>query len=180
MFRRPKVPNDNKKHLSFSFVSLLIPVFIDFPHVLFAQEVFGEIKDFWNSEMGDLVRGCLSTVRLEMNSPELSWKYWHKAGFSPHIWNNFFCLTGRGFCVTKTSVHKGDWKEHIILWAGHEVGSGTWGWLLAAWTWIQTPVNKPPGVTSHTFPPFHREGSSVIGQSPFQARIPRLQFTVVS
>lgn len=47
MFRRPKVPNDNnKKHLMFSFVSLLIPVFIDFPHVLFAQEVFGEIKDF--------------------------------------------------------------------------------------------------------------------------------------
>ena len=42
MFRRPKVPNDNKKQLSLNFVSLLIPVFVDFPHVvLFAQEVFG-------------------------------------------------------------------------------------------------------------------------------------------
>lgn len=64
---RPKVPNDNnKKHLIFSFVSLLIPVFIDFPHVLFAQEVFGEIKEFWNSEMGDLDRGVC---------PRSGWKW---------------------------------------------------------------------------------------------------------
>lgn len=42
MFRRPKVPNDNKKQLILNFVSLLIPVFVDFPHVvLFTQEVFG-------------------------------------------------------------------------------------------------------------------------------------------
>lgn len=34
MFRRPKVPNDNKKQLSLNFVSLLIPVFVDFPHVV--------------------------------------------------------------------------------------------------------------------------------------------------
>lgn len=45
MFRRPKVPNDNKKQLIFKFVSLLIPVFIDFPHVvLLLRKSLGKIK----------------------------------------------------------------------------------------------------------------------------------------
>lgn len=46
MFRRPKVPNDkNKKQLIFNFVFLLIPVFIDFPHVvLLLRKSLGKIK----------------------------------------------------------------------------------------------------------------------------------------
>lgn len=47
MSRRPKVPNDeNKKQLIFNFVSLLIPVSIDFPHVvLMLRKSLGEVKD---------------------------------------------------------------------------------------------------------------------------------------
>lgn len=83
---RPKVPNDNnKKHLIFSFVSLLIPVFIDFPHVLFAQEVFGEIEEFRNSEMvillGVSVHGQVGNElpRIVMEILTQSWV------FSPHL-----------------------------------------------------------------------------------------------
>lgn len=47
MFRRPKVPNDkNKKQLIFNFVSLLIPVFIDFPHVLLLRKSLGKLRTF--------------------------------------------------------------------------------------------------------------------------------------
>lgn len=48
MFRRPKVPNDrNKKQQIFNFVSLLIPVFIDFPHVvLLLRKSLGKLRIF--------------------------------------------------------------------------------------------------------------------------------------
>ena len=73
MFRRPKVPNDNKKQLIFNFVSLLIPVFVDFPHVvLLLRKSLGEFRLFESSEMGDQVSGlCPLSERLENELPEI-------------------------------------------------------------------------------------------------------------
>lgn len=71
MFRRPKVPNDrNKKQLIFDFVSLLIPVSIDFPHVLLLRKSLGKLRLFealkWVSTLV-----CLSAVRLENELPKI-------------------------------------------------------------------------------------------------------------
>lgn len=73
MFRRPKVPNDNKKQLIFNFVSLLIPILIDFPHVvLLLRKSLGKLRLFESSEMGVQVSGlCPLSERLENELPEI-------------------------------------------------------------------------------------------------------------
>lgn len=86
MFRRPKVPNDNnKKHLIFSFVSFLIPVFIDFPHVLLLRKSLGKLRIFetlkWVILLGVSVH-CQVGNELPRIVMEILTQSW---AFSPHL-----------------------------------------------------------------------------------------------
>lgn len=86
MFRRPKVPNDkNKKQLIFNFVSLLIPVFIDFPHVLLLRKSLGKLRTF---ETLKWVMMTVVSVSCQVGNelPKISHGNTEtKLDFSPHI-----------------------------------------------------------------------------------------------
>lgn len=97
-----------------------------------------------------------------------------KLGFSLHVWIDFFSLTGRGFCLTKTSAHTGvKGACHLSLgdWAMElEIGRGQ-SEFVHIWTLIQ----KNPwirgiqacGESHHSIlPPFLVEGSLVMLKAP--------------
>lgn len=86
MFRRPKVPNDkNKKQLIFNFVSLLIPVFIDFPHVLLLRKSLGKLRTFETLKWVMMTVVCVS-CQVGNELPKISHGNTEtKLDFSPHI-----------------------------------------------------------------------------------------------